>query len=444
MFIFIFSVFIWIITFFQDIKIWLLVFLIIVILSPRKLLLTLIAFILAVSSFYIKNYLYYKDFPVQQYFIWTWIILNIQDSWEYLLLDNFWNRFIYYSSQNYEIWDNIYTFSYFSDIKYSSKQFLEFDYPKWLVMKNIKWVLYESSIIRITDYKISFPYNIKRYIRQSVIDLYWNTKYSWLLLGMSIWDKSLIEERDYQKFIDSGLVHIIVVSWWNLVILTLFLNLILFFLPFYIRLVIISSIITIYLFICWMDSSILRAWIMAIIGILATFFGKSIDVKKTLSYSFVIMLLINPYYLFYDLWFLLSFVSIIWIVLIWDFNVNQTFISKTLKQYIFPILWATFWVFPILLLFIWSTNLASILANILILPILSFMMIYWLASLLLFHITWFQFILYIRKWLVDYVYWVWDLFSKYWIFVQTENIYFKLYIWIFFFILFLYMKKIFR
>lgn len=67
---------------------------------------------------------------------------------------------------------------------------------------------------------------------------------------MLIGDRSMMTEDDYKLFIDSGIVHIIAVSGGNIVMLVLFLQLILFWVPFYARIVIILPCVILYALLC--------------------------------------------------------------------------------------------------------------------------------------------------------------------------------------------------
>lgn len=52
---------------------------------------------------------------------------------------------------------------------------------------------------------------------------------------MMIGDRSGLEDQEYQDFITGGMVHIIAVSGGNLVMIIIFLGGVLFWLPFYLR-----------------------------------------------------------------------------------------------------------------------------------------------------------------------------------------------------------------
>lgn len=112
-------------------------------------------------------------------------------------------------------------------------------------------------------------------------------------------------------YIDSGLVHIIAVSGGNVVMLTVFLSFLFFFIPFYLRTGVIILCIIGYGMLCGADSSVVRAVLMGSLSLIALFRGKEIPIWRLLSIVFVLMLLVNPYYLVYDVGFLMSFGAVI-------------------------------------------------------------------------------------------------------------------------------------
>lgn len=96
--------------------------------------------------------------------------------------------------------------------------------------------------------------------------------------------------------------------------IVVFLQCILFFLPFYVRIACILVTITGYSLICGMDSSVFRALLMGGLSMVALFRGREINIRRLLSISAIIMLLINPYFLAYDTGFLLSYSAIIGLI----------------------------------------------------------------------------------------------------------------------------------
>ena len=86
--------------------------------------------------------------------------------------------------------------------------------------------------------------------------------------------------------------------------------------PFYIRNGLIILGVIAFALLCGGDSSVIRALIMAVLSLFALFRGREIQIRRLLKYAFVLMLCYNPFFLTYDLGFLLSFWAIIGIILV--------------------------------------------------------------------------------------------------------------------------------
>ena len=187
-----------------------------------------------------------------------------------------------------------------------------------------------------------------------------------------IGDKSALPTVDYQHFTQSGIVHIIAVSGGNLVMIVIFLNAILFFVPFYPRNALIIVGVVLFALLCGGDSSVVRALIMCLLSLLALFRGREIQIRRLLKYAFILMLIYNPFFFVYDLGFLLSFGAIIGIVIFSQgreslmIKHKQRNIQKKkirllfnfIKNYLIPTLGATVGTLPILLFFIGESNLS--------------------------------------------------------------------------------------
>lgn len=96
--------------------------------------------------------------------------------------------------------------------------------------------------------------------------------------------------------------------------IVVFLHLLLFFLPFYLRIGVILITIIGYALLCGMDSSVFRAVLMGGLSMIALFWGREVDIRRLMSISAIVMLLINPYFLVYDVGFLLSYSALAGIV----------------------------------------------------------------------------------------------------------------------------------
>lgn len=258
-----------------------------------------------------------------------------------------------------------------------------FDFASRQIMKGVAGSLHESNSVLISKNTVSRIDQWKSAIQSSSAAAYANNRTQWLVAGMLIGDRSMMSNDDYQLFIDSGIVHIIAVSWWNIVMLVLFLQLLLFWLPFYVRVALIIPCIIIYALICWLDASVLRATIMWSLSLIALFRWKQTMVRRSLFIAYVTMLLINPLFLMYDLGFIFSFAAVIGIVYIaqwtnhirFDGNIVYRWFTRVLHDYIFPSIGASMMVVPFLLFFTGKFNLTSIFANILVVPLSPIIMI---------------------------------------------------------------------
>ncbi len=404
-------------------------------------------------------------------FVGSGIISDISSQGKYVFeIKN--NEYLLYSEKEYRIGDQIWLVGNFipsasSQIegwkywKISSGTFAvplfswAFDYPKWLKMKGRKGTIYEKNSIKngkMEKGKYGFRLqsgtpewgnwvwiiqSMKKSIQEKVIDAYGKNKISGLVLGMLIGDKSQIPEKEYEQFVDSGLVHLIAVSGWNILMIVVFLQCILFFLPFYVRIACILVTITGYSLICGMDSSVFRALLMGGLSMVALFRGREINIRRLLSISAIIMLLINPYFLAYDTGFLLSYSAIIGLIYFqnndkwemrddkWQPNRLQKTLQYIYKNYISPSIWASIGIFPIIIFFMGQINLLSIIGNLFVLPIVPFVMIYGFISVYLHQFLGWSRLIWIEKICVEYIYKISELLSMYGVFLKVSWLWMK-------------------
>ena len=411
----------------------------------RNLLFLSIIFILAsvsLGSYFLYNFLYYKDVSYSKGFvIKNFKIVWSYKKWQYVLEDDFWWNFIWKKfNKTYKLWDIIKIYWYLVPVSWNfqiwTKKFFsfnislnrkiwDFDLDKFLKMKWYQGIVYVKHSYLIHHNKEDFLLKVKQDTLDRISQLYINypEKYKWLVAWLLIWDKSFLNKSVYQEFIDSGLVHIIVVSGWNMVFLIIFLSVILFFIPFYVRLIVIMLFLCLYAALVWWDSSVIRALIMAILWILAIFYGQYVSTARLLWLAFLIMLLYNPYFLIYDLGFILSFLAILWILFFNKFaykigndyyipnfiHYKTTFkdfkkltytsfkeklkyiaLLSTLKfynNYILPTFWATLFTSWAILFFTTKFNLISVFASILVVPIVPILMLINFLAILITYIN---------------------------------------------------------
>ncbi len=262
-----------------------------------------------------------------------------------------------------------------------------FNSQKWIKMKGYSNILYETNAVIQNTGTMNWFSKIRYQLTKKIQNTYKNTRTAGLIIGILIGDKSLFSKSDYQLFVDSGLVHIIAVSGGNIVMLVSFLMIIAFFLPFYPRIVFILSIVICYGILCWMDSSVVRAVLMWSLSLLALLFWRSKSLWKIIGIVHTAMLLYNPYFLVYDVGYILSFSAVIGIIF-FDHLCPSNGSSKKIKNLIInfvrkdnlkPSIWATLGIFPVIIFFMSKINIGWILWNMFVLPLIPLIMIWWLV-----------------------------------------------------------------
>ncbi len=381
-----------------------------------------LAFVLSLWS-YVFHSFSAQSKPVSTLVRWTGQIADTYTQWKYIF-SNTDGSWILQSSKEYAIGDEIFLAGTIAPTSKNSNTesawFLAFDFNKWLKMKWLQGTIYETNSFPVQKEILSWVKALKKNLQEKIISSYGKNKISWLVLWMLIGDRSQIPPSDYQSFINSGLVHIIAVSGWNIVMITVFLGFILFFLPFYLRTILILIVIILYGLLCGLDSSVFRAILTGGLSLIALFRWKEIPIRRLMSVAFIAMVMINPYYLVYDVGFLMSFAAVIGIVIIsWkqkaksekleeESTKQNSYIWKGLSyirnNYLQPSLWATMGVFPIIIFFMWKINIVSIIGNLFVLPIIPFVMIYGFISIFVYQWLPWQWILRIEKILITYMY----------------------------------------
>ena len=355
-------------------------------------------------------------------------------------------EFLLYTSQSLRPWDIILTKkeplwrNYYPEfcilICRQSGQVLDnewFDYDRWLYMQGLDWSLYDNNVFVSDHQDLWWLLSVRESFFQTVVDRFGANIHAWLILGMTIGDRSLIDPTRYDQFISSGLVHLIAVSGGNIAIVVLFVWMVLFWLPFYIRQIILIWAIISYACIVGDDSSVIRATVMWLLTLIVLFPWRQLSIWRSIAYARCGMLLRDPYYLLYDMWFILSFSAVIGIV--WAENTLQITHKKTLSDtnrvwntlyrgvsvfvslYIVPTLWAMIWVIPWLLYAMEITNLISPLVNIAIVPLVPLITI---GSFIIPYLPGWMWWDTLIIWCMDYIWWLSNIGTQYGIYLSLD------------------------
>ncbi len=198
-----------------------------------------------------------------------------------------------------------------------------------------------------------------------------------LMGGLILGEKSSFDQALRQSFVDTGTIHIVALSGYNVTIVAEWIMKLFGFLPR--NLGIGVGIFSILLFVLMTggSSTALRAGIMATLALVARATGRNYDVARALIMAGVLMVLINPFLLVFDVSFQLSFIATVAVIFLapkiekhfqWitDRFGLRDIITVTCAAYIF--------VFPFILYKMGNLSLVALPANVLILPFIPFTM----------------------------------------------------------------------
>ena len=228
--------------------------------------------------------------------------------------------------------------------------------------KDIYGILKISSIEKIESENkksISVRYRIIEYIdNKARLQIKEN---SGLLVGILIGKKDNISEEITEEFRKSGISHVLAVSGAHVACIVSIINIIFNKILHHYKMkrIILIFILVFFLFIVGNSPSILRAIIMNILIIISNLVYRKSNVYCNLSLSAIIVLIINPYYMF-DLGFLLSYLATVGILL---FSKLLESLFETVKEKN---------MFNKIKGYIIGTIVVSVSANLMIIPIVAY------------------------------------------------------------------------
>lgn len=270
---------------------------------------------------------------------------------------------------------------------FASDNGAEFDYISYLAKDKIHFLIYRPQIEKLEgnngDKIIANLYSLKNIFIQKISNVVPEPNSS-LTAGMIFGVKQSLGEDLLNDFKKVGLIHIVVLSGYNITIIAIGI----FYLTSFLgrrKLGFIVSAVFILLFaiMVGLGATVIRACIMSLISILAVYLGRPTDALRFLFIAGLLMLLWNPLLLFYDPSFQLSFMATLGLILFSPFIIS--FISKNkigkyipekfgLREIVASTLAVQFFVLPLLIKMSGFISLVSFLVNPLVLPLVPWAM----------------------------------------------------------------------
>lgn len=253
-----------------------------------------------------------------------------------------------------------------------------FSYKDSLLRKGISGVLDADYVTGIKSYKLNrrplsrFIYGIKSYF-EGIYDRYLDKNSSGMMDGVIFGDISGISDISYQNFKDSGVVHIFAVSGSNIWLLCGILSLIFSFLKHdgFLKNAIIVFILLVYTVMSGCSASVIRAFVMASAVLCGKMAGRRTDPVTSLSLAALVILIINPLSVG-DTGFQLSFLCAFSIIMLYPkLKRIKIPVNSRIKEPLMITLSVQLGILPLIMYYFNSLPLYSLLANILVLPLIS-------------------------------------------------------------------------
>ncbi len=250
-----------------------------------------------------------------------------------------------------------------------------FNYPGYLEARGVTYVMYypELTVIgsgsgnlllsTLFTFKHTFMDTIEGLIPEPQVGLG-----EGLLLGV----KSALGEELEAAFRRTGIIHIVVLSGYNVMLVVVFVMTILsYFLGLKARLPFGVAAIVAFALLVGLSATVVRASLMAILILVARTTGNSYGVMRALFLAGFVMLLFNPYLLVFDPGFQLSFVATMGLILLAP-HLEKIFSRVPsvigVREFLVATVATQIFVLPLLLYQIGEFSVVSVLVNVLVLP----------------------------------------------------------------------------
>lgn len=207
--------------------------------------------------------------------------------------------------------------------------------------------------------------------------LYVASPSSMLASGMLFGDSSLPKGMK-ESFRTSGLSHIVVLSGFNIAIVISFVLLVFKFLPLVVRISLASVFVVAFVMMVGAEASVVRATLMAFIGLLALSLGRQYGARQALIVSFLAIVMYDPFSLIHDVSLHLSFLAasgIIYLGSSCSFLLKQHMKLDYVRELFSTTVVAYLATLPYMAHVFGSVSLYALFANIVALPFVPLMML---------------------------------------------------------------------
>lgn len=199
-----------------------------------------------------------------------------------------------------------------------------------------------------------------------------------LVSGMVISGKKSMDKSLQNDFIKAGIIHIVVLSGYNIAIVVSFLLSIFSFVGRKWRMLIVFLGVVLFVIISGASSPVLRAAIMALVVLMLKLQGRTASALRVLLFTAMLMIIWNPYLLVFDTSFELSFLAVFAVMYVSPIiKTKISFVTEKwkLREIISDTLGTQIFLLPFLVYKMGLVSLVALPVNILVLPLVPYIML---------------------------------------------------------------------
>jgi competence protein ComEC len=258
----------------------------------------------------------------------------------------------------------------------------EFNYPGYLKARGIEYYVSYAEI-EVVGQGLGNSFLswllFKKQLLMSGIEMALAEPQAGLGEGLLLGVKQALGSDLEEAFRVSGIVHIVVLSGYNIMLIMTFIL----FIGSYVmsrrpRLLVALGAVTCFALLVGLSATVVRASIMVSLLIVAQLLGRSYHVMRALCLAAVVMVAINPYLLMYDIGFQLSFMATLGLLVILpslELYTGKTLSAFGIKEFLLSTIATQIAVLPLLIYHVGQVSLIAIVVNVLVLPVVPLAML---------------------------------------------------------------------
>ncbi len=256
-----------------------------------------------------------------------------------------------------------------------------FDYPSYLAAKGITYTMFAREVVGVGVERgnpiKSTLFDIKKHFQNALAEAL-PEPHSALLSGLLLGGKQSLGEDWLERFRVAGIVHIVVLSGYNMTIVAEWLVVIFRFLGFFGSLSAGALGIVLFAIMTGGGATVVRAAIMALLVLIARATGRTAQMGRALLIAAALMVLVEPRILLFDPSFQLSFLASLGLVFVAPALERRITLWKgrrVLREVIISTLATQIMVLPLLLYQTGMLSLVALPTNIVVLPLIPVAML---------------------------------------------------------------------